>query len=206
MNKDFRAKQFLPFDALNGLQEALRKKEIEYIPKKELSEELKEEIGCILSSLDIGENIKITYYNMIKQNRFPVKKDSIMNDNKENNSALRDEYPEQETEFTASLSDARPSDISKNNEVTRKKLMKTALSGAIRYTAMLACFLVFLGAAGYVASYAIQYMEKVQESAYFDKLGDGRIKTMMAGMAASKLAVTSVVPAVVAPWLSSVTV
>ncbi|MBO4422184.1 MAG: class B sortase [Clostridia bacterium] len=106
-----------------------------------------------------------------------------MNDNKENNSALRDEYPEQETEFTASLSDARPSDISKNNEVTRKKLMKTALSGAIRYTAMLACFLVFLGAAGYVASYAIQYMEKVQESAYFDKLGDGRIKTMMAGMA-----------------------
>ena len=120
---------------------------------------------------------------MIKQNRFPVKKDNIMNDNKENNSALRDEYPEQETEFTASLSDARPSDISKNNEVTRKKLMKTALSGAIRYTAMLACFLVFLGAAGYVASYAIQYMEKVQESAYFDKLGDGRIKTMMAGMA-----------------------
>ena len=35
-SKDFRAKQFLPFDALKGFQEALRKKEIEYIPKKEL--------------------------------------------------------------------------------------------------------------------------------------------------------------------------
>lgn len=69
-DKDFRAKQFLPFDALNGLQEALRKKEIEYIPKKELSEEVKEELGFILSSLDIGENIKITYYNISKYENF----------------------------------------------------------------------------------------------------------------------------------------
>ena len=69
-NNDFRAKQFLPFDALNGLQEALRRKEIEYIPKKELSEEVKEELGCMLSSLDIGENIKVTYYNISKYENF----------------------------------------------------------------------------------------------------------------------------------------
>ena len=33
-----RAKQFLPFDALKGLQEALREKEIEHEEKIELSE------------------------------------------------------------------------------------------------------------------------------------------------------------------------
>ena len=37
-----RAKQFMPFDALKGLQEALRSKEIEYEEKKELSEEEQE--------------------------------------------------------------------------------------------------------------------------------------------------------------------
>ena len=33
VNKILRAKQFLPFDALKGLQEELRKKEIEYEEK-----------------------------------------------------------------------------------------------------------------------------------------------------------------------------
>jgi hypothetical protein len=65
-SRDFRAKQFLPFDALKGFQEALRKKEIEYIPKKELSEDVKEELGEILSSLDVGENIRVRYYNISK--------------------------------------------------------------------------------------------------------------------------------------------
>ena len=40
MNKVARAKQFLPFDALKGFQEALREKEIEYEEKRELSEEV----------------------------------------------------------------------------------------------------------------------------------------------------------------------
>ena len=39
-----RAKQFLPFDALKGLQEALREKEIQYEDRKELSEETLVEI------------------------------------------------------------------------------------------------------------------------------------------------------------------
>ena len=38
--------------------------------KKELSEEVKEELGCMLSSLDIGENIKVTYYNISKYENF----------------------------------------------------------------------------------------------------------------------------------------
>ena len=69
-SRDFRAKQFLPFDALKGFQEALRKKEIEYIPKKDLSEDVKEELGEILSSLDIGENIRVKYYNISKYEYF----------------------------------------------------------------------------------------------------------------------------------------
>ena len=69
-SRDFRAKQFLPFDALKGFQEALRKKEIEYIPKKELSEDIKEELGEMLSSLDSGENIRVKYYNISKYEYF----------------------------------------------------------------------------------------------------------------------------------------
>lgn len=75
-------------------------------------------------------------------------------------------YSTDETEFMKELSDARPADLSKRNDITKKKLLKTALSGAIRYTAMLACFLVFIGASGYVASYAIQYMEKKQQNSF----------------------------------------
>ena len=76
-SRDFRAKQFLPFDALKGFQEALRKKEIEYIPKKELSEDIKEELGEMLSSLDSGENIKIKR-KIIFQDASEVKFDNII--------------------------------------------------------------------------------------------------------------------------------
>ena len=62
VSRETRAKQFLPFDALNGFQEALRKKEIEYVEKIELSEEMKEEISEILFSLEKGDNVKIKYY------------------------------------------------------------------------------------------------------------------------------------------------
>ena len=45
VNRIARAKQFLPFDALKGLQEALREKEIAYEEKKELSEETLAELN-----------------------------------------------------------------------------------------------------------------------------------------------------------------
>lgn len=57
-----RAKQFLPFDALNGLQEALREKEIECEEKRELSEETLNDLNDIFNKIEIGDNITIKYY------------------------------------------------------------------------------------------------------------------------------------------------
>ena len=47
VNREDRAKQFAPFDALKGLQEELRKREerLTRIQKRELSEETQAEIG-----------------------------------------------------------------------------------------------------------------------------------------------------------------
>lgn len=57
-----RAKQFLPFDALKGLQEALREKEIEYEERKELSEESYEKLQEEFNKIELGSNVKIKYY------------------------------------------------------------------------------------------------------------------------------------------------
>lgn len=62
VNRIARAKQFLPFDALKGLQEALREKEVEQEERKELSEETLSELDKILNRLEIGDNVKIKYY------------------------------------------------------------------------------------------------------------------------------------------------
>lgn len=64
INKSDRARQFLPFDALKGLKEALREKELEaeYEEKKELSEEECEKISNILNKVERGKILKIVYY------------------------------------------------------------------------------------------------------------------------------------------------
>ena len=62
VNKIARAKQFLPFDALKGLQEALQEKEIEYEDRKELSEEALNDLDNILNRIEIGDIITIKYY------------------------------------------------------------------------------------------------------------------------------------------------
>ena len=62
VNRVLRAKQFLPFDALKGLQEELRKKEIEYEEKKELSEERLNELNNSFNQIEKGSFIKIKYY------------------------------------------------------------------------------------------------------------------------------------------------
>lgn len=62
ISRNDRAKQFLPFDALKGFQEALRKKEIEYVEKKELSEEMLEELSNKMSIIEKNDNIRIVYY------------------------------------------------------------------------------------------------------------------------------------------------
>ncbi len=59
-----RAKQFLPFDALKGLQEALREKEkqLEYVEKAELSDEEIEMLSEKLQMLEIGSWVRVKYY------------------------------------------------------------------------------------------------------------------------------------------------
>ena len=62
LNKQDRARQFLPFDALKGLKEALREKEIEYVEKVELSYESKEILSNKLKLIEKSDIINITYY------------------------------------------------------------------------------------------------------------------------------------------------
>lgn len=83
-----RAEQFLPFDAVKGLQVALREKEIEHINKFELSDEQIENISDTLKMLRIGEKIEVVYYvdrqykkmqgNVVKLNN--VKKSILIDD------------------------------------------------------------------------------------------------------------------------------
>ena len=67
VNRVARAKQFLPFDALKGLQEALREKEQEQEEKIELSEESLLELNNSFNKIEIGSKVKIKFY---KNNRY----------------------------------------------------------------------------------------------------------------------------------------
>lgn len=59
-----RAKQFLPFDAVKGLQQALRMKEYEAeaVSKGYLAEEEAHTVSLILSSLQGGETVEVRHY------------------------------------------------------------------------------------------------------------------------------------------------
>ncbi len=62
MDRKDRAKQFMPFDALKGLKDALSEKEIEYEERKELSEDKLKELENEFNKINIGSKIKIKYY------------------------------------------------------------------------------------------------------------------------------------------------
>ena len=62
MNRVSRAKQFLPFDALKGLEQALREKEIEYEDKKELSEDTLQELNNKFNQVENGKYVELKYY------------------------------------------------------------------------------------------------------------------------------------------------
>ena len=64
MNNKERAKQFLPFDALKGLTEALREREERRtrVEKKQLSEDMAEELSRTLSEAEVGALVRITFY------------------------------------------------------------------------------------------------------------------------------------------------
>ena len=77
MNKVTRAKQFLPFDALKGLQEALREKEIEYEEKRDLSEDTLNELNNIFNQLENESYVKITFYKNGKYSKIKGKVTNI---------------------------------------------------------------------------------------------------------------------------------
>lgn len=64
MDKANRAAQFLPFDALNGLQEELRKREEIHsrIEKKELNEEKTNLISSTLFRLEKDNVVEVTFF------------------------------------------------------------------------------------------------------------------------------------------------
>ena len=62
MNNLERAKQFLPFDAVKGLQEALREKEIEHEERIDLAEEALENLEEEFNKIEIGRKVKIKFY------------------------------------------------------------------------------------------------------------------------------------------------
>ena len=62
MNREERAKQFMPFAALKGYPEALRKMENIIVPKAELSEEYQDELNRSLLQVRINDIISVTYF------------------------------------------------------------------------------------------------------------------------------------------------
>ena len=74
LSRQERARIFLPFDALSGLREALKLKEIEYEEKKELSEESYIELEKEFNKIENGSKVKIVYY---KNNRYITKSGTV---------------------------------------------------------------------------------------------------------------------------------
>ena len=64
MSRLDRAKQFMPFDALKGLREALAEREERRtrVERKEISEELIADISAKLSRLQVGDSVRVRFF------------------------------------------------------------------------------------------------------------------------------------------------
>ncbi len=62
MDRENRAKQFMPFDALKGLREALAEKERIIVPKRDLSDEQKAELDYKLHQIHKMDIVTVTYF------------------------------------------------------------------------------------------------------------------------------------------------
>lgn len=62
MDRENRAKQFMPFDALKGFREALAEKERIIVPKRELSEEKKEALDRKLRQVQKKDIVTVEYF------------------------------------------------------------------------------------------------------------------------------------------------
>lgn len=64
MKRSERAKQFIPFSALKGLDEELKRAEKVLCQKRELLEDEAEELNRKLTDIEAGSRIEIEYYRM----------------------------------------------------------------------------------------------------------------------------------------------
>lgn len=62
MSREERAKQFMPFSALKGLEEALAEKEKIVVPRIELSEDSAVELDRKMHTLERGKMVTVVYY------------------------------------------------------------------------------------------------------------------------------------------------
>lgn len=62
MDRQNRAKQFMPFDALKGFREALEEKERIIVQKRDLSEEQKEELDFKLRQIRKLDIVTVEYF------------------------------------------------------------------------------------------------------------------------------------------------
>lgn len=62
MSREMRAKQFMPFAALKGYSEALRRKEKITVPRPEFSEEYQEELDRTLRQVHKNDMISVVYF------------------------------------------------------------------------------------------------------------------------------------------------
>lgn len=62
MSREERAKQFMPFAALKGYPDALRRKEKIIVPKRELSEEYQEELNRVLQQIRKNDIVTVVYF------------------------------------------------------------------------------------------------------------------------------------------------
>lgn len=62
MDRQNRARQFMPFDALKGFREALREKERILVPRRELSEEQKEELDFRCKQICKKDMLTVEYF------------------------------------------------------------------------------------------------------------------------------------------------
>lgn len=62
MSVKSRAKQFMMFDAMKSLTEAIAEKERQFTPKKELADDRIDELNKILMELRTGDKVTVEYY------------------------------------------------------------------------------------------------------------------------------------------------
>lgn len=62
MSNNNRAKIFMPFDALKGFKEAIKEKERIVVEKKEMTEDLYEELNLEFKKIKRGSIVKVIYY------------------------------------------------------------------------------------------------------------------------------------------------